>query len=101
VLELRECPTGLLVVAGRADADDSHRVHVQIDRSWALQILSGQVSPVVILDRRLGRMPPPAVQEIRAAVGKRRLSRVDSRLANRPAPTAREHAPEELRAATG
>ena len=91
VVELRECPTVLLVVAGRAEADDTSRAHVQIDGSWALQILSGQVSPIVILDRRLGRLGPPALQEIRAVVGKRRLCRVDSRIANRSTHAAREH----------
>jgi cellulose biosynthesis protein BcsQ len=102
VLELRECPSALLVVAGRANADDMSRSQVQIDGSWALQILSGEVSPIAVLDRRLGRPGPPEVQAIRTVVGKRRLARVDSRVTNRSAPLTREQVtPEEFRAATG
>jgi hypothetical protein len=59
------------------------------------------VSPVVILERRLGRVTPSEVQEIRAAVGKRNLCRVNSRISNRPTPAARDVTPEELRAAAG
>jgi cellulose biosynthesis protein BcsQ len=81
-LELRESPTSLVVVAGRASADDASRVEVQIDGAWALQILADEVSPVVILDRRLGRPGPPIVAEIRALIGKRKVSRIDSRLAS-------------------
>ena len=102
VLELRECATSLVLVAGRVNADDTGRAEVQIDGSWALQILAGEVSPAVILDRRLGRPGPPAMQEIRAIVGQRKLCRIDSRIANRPHTTAREQDdPRDLRAAAG
>jgi hypothetical protein len=102
VLELHECPAALLVVAGRANADDVSRSQVQIDGSWALQVLSGDVSPLVILDRRLGRPGPAVLQEIRSIVGKRRLCRIDSRVTNRSTPAAREHiTPDEFRAAAG
>jgi hypothetical protein len=100
VLELRESPEGLLVVAGRAD-DDTSRAQVQIDGAWALQILSGQVSPVVILDRRLGKPGPRAVQEIRVVVGRRQLCRIDSRMTNLSAPSSRHITPEALRVAAG
>jgi cellulose biosynthesis protein BcsQ len=80
VLELRECGTNLMVIAGSSSADDMKREQVQIDSAWALQILSGEVSPVAILDRRLGRPGPAVVEEIRSLVGKRRLRRVDSRI---------------------
>jgi cellulose biosynthesis protein BcsQ len=94
VVELRECGTSLVVMAGRVDADDMSRAQVQIDGSWALQILSGEVSPVVILDRRLKR-PGPEMMEtmeaIRAIVGKRRLRRNDSRMANETGTAGREH----------
>jgi chromosome partitioning protein len=100
VLELRESPEGLLVVAGRGD-DDLSRAQVQIDGAWALQILSGAVSPVVILDRRLGRPGPPVVQEIRAVVGRRQICRIDSRMTNLSTPSSLHVAPETLRAAVG
>jgi len=82
VVELRESATGLMVVAGRLNADDTSRVQVQIDGSWALQILTEAVSPFVILDRRLGRPGPPIIEEIRALIGKRKVSRIDSRMAS-------------------
>ena len=82
VLELRESPTSLVVVAGRVSADDTSRVEVQIDGAWAMQIIAEEVSPVVILDRRLGRPGPPIVAEIRALIGKRKVNRIDSRMAS-------------------
>jgi cellulose biosynthesis protein BcsQ len=90
VLELRECATMLVLMAGRSNADDEGRTHVRLDRSWGLQILSGQVSPLVILDRRLGRPGPLAVEEIHSVVGKRRLCRAESRLEGQPGATDRE-----------
>jgi len=82
ILELRECATSLLLVAGRSSADDISLAQVRIDGAWAIQILSGEVSPVVILDRRLGRPGPPIVEEIHSIVGKRKLSRIESRMAS-------------------
>jgi chromosome partitioning protein len=100
VLELRECAMTLVVVAGRLNIDDISQAQVQIDGAWALQILSGKVSPVAILDRRLGRPAPAVVEEIRAIVGKRRLCRRESRMANQTQATDREHLDhEESRAA--
>jgi cellulose biosynthesis protein BcsQ len=100
VLELRECAAGLTVTAGRMNADDASRVEVQIDGSWALQILADTVSPIAVLDRRLGRPGPPIMAEIRALVGKRKVSRVDSRMAGQIQSADRERlAPEEPRVA--
>jgi hypothetical protein len=85
VLELHESTAGMAVVAGRVNgafAADKDRVEVQIDGSWALQILSGEMSPFVVLERRLGRSGSPLVQEMRAMIGKRRLFRTDSRVAS-------------------
>jgi len=80
-LELREDAAGMTVVARRSSGDDMPRAEVQIDGSWALQILSGQMSPFWVLERRLGRMAPPVVDAIRRVIGKRRLHRIDSRVA--------------------
>jgi cellulose biosynthesis protein BcsQ len=85
VLELRECAANLVVVAGRMHAAaDVSPAQVQIDKSWALQILSGEVSPVVVLERRLGRPGPPPMEEIRSIVGRRRLCRIESRIIGQP-----------------
>jgi cellulose biosynthesis protein BcsQ len=100
-LELRECATTFLLVAERSNAsDDASRADVHIDRSWAQQILTGEVSPVVILERRMGRPGPPIVEDMRAIVGKRRLRRVESRLVHQPSSIHRDHVdPDELRTA--
>jgi len=75
----------MAVVAGRVNgafAGDRDRVEVPIDGSWALQILSGEMSPFVVLERRLGRSGSPLVEEMRAMIGSRRLLRTDSRVAS-------------------
>jgi chromosome partitioning protein len=84
LLELREYATSFVVAAGRTSdaSDDIRRAHVQIDGSWAMQILSGEMSPLVVLDRRLTHPRPSFVEDIRAIVGRRKLCRVDSRMAN-------------------
>jgi hypothetical protein len=84
VLELRERKRGLLIVAAKSGGDDeaemSGRAHAQIDGSWALQILSGEMSPLTALDRRLGRPGPRAVENIRSIVGGRSVRRMDARV---------------------
>jgi hypothetical protein len=83
LLELHEHTGGLfLVLASSGDTSDATgRARVQIDRSWALEILSGAISPLAPLERRI-RQPWPAVLEsVRAGVGGQPLHRVDSRLA--------------------
>jgi cellulose biosynthesis protein BcsQ len=100
VLELRECATTLVLLAGHSKAADESHAQVRLDRSWGLQVLAGQVSPLVILDRRLGRPGPAAVEEIRSIAGKRRLCRVESRLTGQPQAADRERLePEEPGAA--
>jgi chromosome partitioning protein len=85
VLELREHKGSLLIVAARSGNDDlgdmTRRAQAQIDGSWALQILSGEMSPLAALERRLGRPGPRAVEHIRALVGGRRLRRIGTRVA--------------------
>jgi hypothetical protein len=88
VLELRERPGSFLVVAARSDsaADNAQvtgRAQAQIDRRWAIQILSGAMSPLTALERRLGPPVPRVIEIVRALVG-RSLLRVDSRATGRP-----------------
>jgi chromosome partitioning protein len=83
VLELRERKRGLLIVAAKSGDDEaemSGRAQAQIDGSWALQILSGEMSPLMALDRRLGRPGPRAVENIRSIVGGRSVRRMDARV---------------------
>jgi cellulose biosynthesis protein BcsQ len=84
VLELRERKRDLLIVAAKSGSDDeaemSGRAQAQIDGSWALQILAGEMSPLTALDRRLGRPGPRAVENIRALVGGRSVRRMDARV---------------------
>ncbi len=53
---------------------------VQIDRSWAFDILSGTMSPLVALERRIARPAPPQFESVCRLVGGRGLQRIDSRL---------------------
>jgi cellulose biosynthesis protein BcsQ len=75
-LELRERAGGEFIVVARSDEDG--RAEARIDRSWTVQILAGQLSPLEALERRIGPPPPHAVAHIRAAVNGRHLRRVDS-----------------------
>jgi chromosome partitioning protein len=83
VLELRERNGRFVVVVARSDSDDgadvTRRAQVQVDTSWALNILSGAMSPLAAIDQRLGRPAPGVVDNVRAIVGKRKLQRIDSR----------------------
>jgi cellulose biosynthesis protein BcsQ len=85
VLELRERKGSLLIVAGRSGSDDvadmTRRAQARIDGSWAMQILSGEMSPFAALERRLGQPGPRAVESIRAIVGGRKLQRIETRVA--------------------
>jgi hypothetical protein len=83
VLELRERKRVQLIVAAKSGDDEaemSGRAQAQIDGSWALQILSGEMSPLAALDRRLGRPGPRAVENIRSIVGGRSVRRMDARV---------------------
>jgi cellulose biosynthesis protein BcsQ len=75
-LELRERAGGEFIVVARSDEEG--RAEARIDRSWMIQILAGQLSPLEALERRIGPPPPHAVQHIRAAVNGRHLRRVDT-----------------------
>ncbi len=59
----------------------SECAEVQVDSSWATQILSGAKSPLAVLERRL--RPPQSwlLQDVRATVGGARLRRLDSSVA--------------------
>jgi cellulose biosynthesis protein BcsQ len=85
VLELRERPGNLLVVAAQLgppdDAETDCRAEAQIDSTWALKILSGAMSPLTALECRLGA-PVPVLDHVRGAAAGRAFRRVDSRLAN-------------------
>jgi len=50
-----------------------------IDGRWAADILAGSLSPITVLERRLGRPLPPAVSEVVAATEKQTLRRVSWR----------------------
>jgi chromosome partitioning protein len=50
-----------------------------IDGHWAADILAGSLSPITVLERRLGRPLPPVVSEVIAAIGKKPLRRVSWR----------------------
>jgi chromosome partitioning protein len=81
VLELLERQGHTFVVAAPSGSDgraNLTRAHAQIDNSWAVQILSGQMSPLAALERRLGSPGPPLIEDVRALIGGRRLQRIDS-----------------------
>jgi cellulose biosynthesis protein BcsQ len=81
-LELHERGGTFLVVAARnGGTEASGRTEVQIDKWWAMQILSGAMSPLSALERRLRPPVPPLLGEVRSIIGDRRLRRIDSHLA--------------------
>ena len=49
---------------------------MQIDRSWAVQILAGLTSPLAPLESRLGPAWPRLVENIRTIVGGRSIRRI-------------------------
>jgi cellulose biosynthesis protein BcsQ len=82
-LELRERAGGEFIVVARSD--EKGRAEARIDRSWTIQILAGQLSPLEALERRIGPPPPHAIAHIRAAVNGRHLRRVDTGQPETPA----------------
>ena len=85
MLELRERSGSFIITAARsgAERDESSsnaatRIQAHVDSQWAMQILSGELSPLVALERRLGRPTSWLVGQVRAAVGDRALRRVNS-----------------------
>jgi cellulose biosynthesis protein BcsQ len=86
VLELRERTGSLRVVAARSGsgddaADTGIRVEAHIDGCWAMEILSGVISPLEALGRRLDTPKPLLFENIVAIVSDRKLLRVGSRAA--------------------
>lgn len=82
VLDLRVGDGRLVVVVARTgtkENDVPRWAHVQIDNSWARHIISGTMSPLSAIDRRLGLPRPAFVECVRTIVGRQRLQRVDSR----------------------
>ena len=86
VVELREHGGGFSVVTGPVGSahhsmDASDARFVQVDRVWAMQILSGAMSPLTALERRLGALPHLAAAE--RGRGELKLRRVESRMVMR------------------
>jgi hypothetical protein len=93
-LELRERTGNMRVVAARSRGDDDRTgmtegVQAQIDNCWALEILSGLLSPLVALERRLSAPKPQLVEKFNVIVGERRLQRIGSRVAEYVGPDGR------------
>jgi hypothetical protein len=85
VVELLECGGSFSILAGRSaqggGAEATRRVEVRIDRWWAMQILSGVISPVAALERLMDRATSPVAGSVRAMVGDQELRRIESRVA--------------------
>ena len=94
VLELRERTGNMRVVAARSRGGDDRTdmakaVQAQIDSCWAFEILSGLLSPLVALERRLSTPKPQLVETFNAVVADRRLQRIGSRVAEHVGPDGR------------
>lgn len=61
---------------GSSDGAVFQREVAAIDGHWAADILAGSLSPIAVLERRLGRPLPPVISEVVAATGKQPLRRV-------------------------
>jgi len=79
-LELHERTDGGFVVIARSlmRQPEGGGAEVRIDRTWTLEILSGDLSPLDALVRRLRSPRPPIVEHLRHAASGRHLGRVDS-----------------------
>jgi hypothetical protein len=85
VLELRERAGRLHLVAARFDSDDRGRdttksTHAEIDNCWAVALLSGTMSPLEVLQRRLVSPMPELIEKVMGIVDGRGLRRVGSRI---------------------
>jgi len=84
VLELHERPGRMRVVAAQSasDADEPGTVvaEAHVDGTWAQQILTGTMSPLAALQRRLGPSASGPLSTIAALVEGDRLQRIDSRV---------------------
>jgi chromosome partitioning protein len=85
VLELRERSGSFRVVTARAGSDDrvdtAKWAQARIDRSWAMEILSGMISPLEVLGHRLGTPKPLLFENVTTVVSGRKLGRIGSRAA--------------------
>jgi chromosome partitioning protein len=84
VLELHERTGKFAVVAARLDQavgpnDATGAVEARIDGWWAMQVLSGSMSPLAVLERRLSQPHSPLLESVRTIVGTGRLMRLNSR----------------------
>jgi cellulose biosynthesis protein BcsQ len=81
-LELRERHGGEFIVVARSARNGAGlqggHADARIDRSWTVQILAGEMSPLEALERRIGSPQPRTVEQIRAAAGGRPLQRVNT-----------------------
>ena len=86
VLELRELGGSVFVLSALSGSNNAaganEEAQARIDRSWAVQILAGELSPLAALERRLGRPGPRPLESIQARVGARTLRRTDTRMAS-------------------
>jgi chromosome partitioning protein len=104
VLELFESAGSFIVVASRVvsegGANSPNRAQARIDGWWAMQILSGVMSPLAVIERRLGPPVPWVIENIRAVIGGRKVSRIDSRTAEHVRTVDSERAAQEVSAVT-
>jgi cellulose biosynthesis protein BcsQ len=82
-LELRERPDCLIIAVARSSTadqlDDSiGRAEVQIDGRLAAQILSGQISPLEVIERKIGASAAWLIAPLRLATGGQSLQRIAS-----------------------
>jgi chromosome partitioning protein len=79
-LELHEQRNGGFILLARCAGSRSEagRAEARIDRSWTLQILTGEISALEALERRLRSPLPRVLEHVRAAAKGRQLRRVDS-----------------------
>jgi cellulose biosynthesis protein BcsQ len=82
LLQLLEEPGAFAVVLetlqnsdGRASQREKTQV-ATIDRGWAADILTGSLSPINVLERRIARPIPQLISAVAAATGKQQLQRV-------------------------
>jgi hypothetical protein len=75
LLQLLEEPGAFAVSVERREETQL----AKIDGRWAADILAGSLSPITVLERRLGRQLPPVVSAVVAATGKQPLRRVSWR----------------------
>jgi hypothetical protein len=89
VLELREHAGRFTVIVERSEGSSGPSAggpsQAQIDKWWAMQILSGAMSPAAALERRLGRPFPQLVKRQAFKSSELELRRIDSRVAHLPA----------------